>query len=377
MSGKGWRRAKGATLATAAAMLSMGIFGAAGANAAPVTPGSDALRSGARGVATVPWKSVGAGWVLAEDSSGKNGPVTLYLVSPSGTKYPLRGPGAGWLIAWSGNKTDALLDLSSPNKLEQLNLQTGKASKFDLPAGSYALGYIQPAGQQVLAVTQKGSTDTLATYSLSGKLVKTLGSAKEKLGIAGIGAANGSAFAISAPTGLRLVSSSGKLLKNLTVPDTAGCGPVRWWTSSTVLASCITKSGGSQYLHLYLVPANGAKPTELTPFRESSYDLGDMDAWQLPSGLYLQSEGACGTLEINKQAANGSITPVTVPGTSAASYAVVTADGSRLLVETEGCTGGGQLLWLNPATHAETWLFKSGTQQVIPFADSQDPLLPI
>jgi hypothetical protein len=315
--------------------------------------------------------------VLAEDSSGKNGPVTLYLASPSGKKYALRSPAPRWLIAWSGNKTEALFDLSSANKLEQLNLQTGKASKFDLPAGSYALGYTQPAGQQVLAVTQKGSTDTLATYSLSGKLVKTLGSAKDTFGIAGIGAANGSEFAISAPAGLRLVASSGKLLKNLTVAGTAGCGPVRWWTSSTVLASCSTKSGGSEYTHLYLVPANGARPTELTPIRKSSYDLGDMDAWRLPSGLYLQSQGACGTLEINKQAASGSIAPVTVPGTSAASYAVITADGPRLLVETEGCHGGGQLLWLNPATHAETWLFKSGTVQVVPFADSQDPLVQI
>jgi hypothetical protein len=68
---------------------------------------------------------------------------------------------------------------------------------------------------------------------------------------------------------------------------------------------------------------------------------------------------------------------VAVPGTSSPSYQVVTADGPRLLIETVGCTGAGQLLWLNPATHAETWLFKSGAAQVVPFADSRDPLVQI
>jgi TolB protein len=373
MFGKAWRRATGAAFASAVVVLSAALPGAAGANAVPVRPGPSSLPGGSRGAAAVPWKSVGTGWVLAEDASAKNGPATLYLVSPSGRKYALRAPGG--LIAWSAGKTQALFELSQENKLEQLNLQTGKASKFGLPLGTYALGYAQPAGRQVLAVTQKGLTSTLATYNLSGQLVTTLGTAK--YGADGIGAANGSAFAVASSSGLRLVSSSGRLLKNLTVPAAVGCEPVRWWTAGEVLATCTTKSGGSYDEHLYLVPANGARPAELTPFRTSSYDLGDFDAWRLPSGLYLQSFGACGTLEINKLAANGSITPVTVPGTASPSYEVITADGPRLLIETEGCTARGQLLWLNPATRAETWLFKSGTIQVVPFADSRDPLVPI
>ena len=242
MLGTVWRRATGAALAGAAMALSPGSLGGAGANAAPVMPAPGALRAAPGGAAAVPWNSVGGGWVLAEDSAGKNGPVTLYLASPTGRKYALRAaPGA--LIAWSASKTEALFELRSANKLEQLNLRTGKASKFGLPAGSYALGYAQPAGRQVLAVTQKGTTDTLATYSLSGKRTKTLGSSR--YGINGIGARKGSAFAVSARAGLRLVSSSGRLLKDLAVPAALGCAPVRWWTASKVLASCITKSGNS------------------------------------------------------------------------------------------------------------------------------------
>jgi hypothetical protein len=208
MFGKVWRHATGAAAGGAAVAFSAGLFGATGANAVPVTPAADAVRAAPEGVAVVPWKSVGAGWVLAEDSSGKTGPATLYLASPSGTRYALRAPGG--LIAWSSDKTEALFQLSSANKLEQLNLQTGKASKFDLPTGGYALGYAEPSGQQVLGVTEKGSTATLATYSLSGKLTKALGTAR--YAIDGIGTANGSTFAISASSGLRLVSRSGRLL---------------------------------------------------------------------------------------------------------------------------------------------------------------------
>jgi TolB protein len=344
-------------------------------HATTVTPPDDA----ARAAAAVPWTSVGPGWVLAEHSAGQRRPVILYLASPAGRKYALRAP-AG-LIAWSASKAEALFALGPASRLEQRDLRTGKASTFSLPAGSYALGYAQPSGHQVLAVTRRGSAETLATYSLAGKLVSRLQTVRDAAEISAIGAPNGASFAISAPTGLRLVSSSGKPLRKLTVPSTvsAGCMPVRWWTASSVLAACFTTSGGSYYYqHLYLVPTSGARPTELTPFRaSSSYDFGDFDAWRLPSGLYLQSFGACGTLEINKQAANGSVTPVRVPGTSSPSYAVVTAAGPRLLVQTEGCTGRGQLLWLNPATRAETWIFTSGTVQVIPFAGSQDPLVQI
>jgi hypothetical protein len=364
---KVWRRVKGAVLAGAGAavVLSIGAFGIAKANAA-----QDAT--------AVPWKSVGAGWVLAEHSTGttaKPGPVTLYLVSPAGKKYALRTLSASTsLIAWSGDKTRALFELGAVSKLEQLNLQTGQASEFQLAGGGSALGYTLPTGQQILAVTYHGSTATLGTYSLSGKLVKDL--AGDKNSIDGTYTANGTAIAVSAPTGLRLISSSGTVLKNLTVPDTVssmGCTPIRWWTANQALATCVTKAGASSYSHLYLVPTSGARPAVLTPSRTSGYDLGDIDAWQLPSGLYLQSLGACGTLEINKQAANGSIAPVKVPGaTGAASYEVVTASGPRLLVETLGCTGGGELVWFNPATHAETWLFKSGVSSVVPFADPRD-----
>lgn len=130
---------------------------------------------------------------------------------------------------------------------------------------------------------------------------------------------------------------------------------------------------GSSIARLWLVPVSGAPPSALTPpRRESSGDLGDLDAWRLPSGLYLQSAGPCGVLQIFRQARNGSITRVTVPHTMGDNH-VLTARGSRLLIQPPtSCTGSVSLLWFDPATRSEQWLIQAparqaGTTIAIPF----------
>jgi len=101
-------------------------------------------------------------------------------------------------------------------------------------------------------------------------------------------------------------------------------------------------------------------------------DLGDLDGWQLPSGLYLQAAGPCGVLQIFKQARNGSMRLVTVPHTEGDNH-VLTALGSRLLIQAPtSCTGSDSLLWFNPATGAEQWLIRApatavGAAIAIPF----------
>ena len=108
-------------------------------------------------------------------------------------------------------------------------------------------------------------------------------------------------------------------------------------------------------------------------------DLGDLDAWSLPTGLYLQSAGPCAVLQIFKQARNGSITLVHVPGTIGDNH-VLTADGSRLLIQAPtGCLGSNSLLWFNPATHAEQWLIRApysviGVDVALPFYSRENDL---
>jgi hypothetical protein len=185
--------------------------------------------------------------------------------------------------------------------------------------------------------------------------------------------ADGTEIAIGAPTGVLLVSNTGGVLRKLPVPGAdarIGCDPERWWSKSTLLVECMPKTGfGPQ---LWLAPASGARPVALTPVRKAGSDFGDIGAWKLSSGLYLQSLGACGTVEINKQAKNGSVTRVTVPGATD-SPVVVTATTSQLLVWQRGCDGfNGQLVWFNPATRAEKWLTKTGSIQVIAYNSTEN-----
>jgi hypothetical protein len=241
----------------------------------------------------------------------------------------------------------------------QLNLMTGKTNSFSLSGQTSPEAYTLPDGLNILTVRDNSSSFALARYNLTGKLQKVLLRGNDAF--PALYNPNGEALAVPGSKGVRLVNNASGAVKNLNVPGTdprVGCTPVRWWNSGTILADC-EGTNGAYISRLWLVPASGARPTALTPQRKPGYDLGDLDAWRLSSGLYLQSAGACGTLEINKQAANGSITPVTVPGTFNTHNAIVTADGPRLLIDpTDACLGGAGLLWYNPGTHAEQWLFR-------------------
>jgi hypothetical protein len=381
MLGRFWRRSRTSVLAsaavagTAAAALAASVIVTTPASARPVAQPRPAAPRPA-----VPWASVGAGWVLAEYSLGttsKPAPTTLYLVNPSGGKYAVyqwaaSKTAAPRLLAWSGDKSRALLETGSQNLLEQLNLRTGKAARVNLPVDVLPVGYTRPSGLQLLGAAVSGSAETLARYTLAGKRAQVLGT--QAYGASAIYTPDGTELAVSAGAGLLLVSNTGRVIRKLPVSAAdprIGCGAVRWWNPGTVLAECTPKGGDAA--QLWLVPANGAKPKALTPVRKSGPDLGDLDAWPLPSGLYLQSAGACGQLELNKQAKNGSVAPVQVPGLPAGtSLEVVTALGPQLLLHDRGCTPGGQLVWFNPATKAEKWLFKTGAEAVVPYYSTEN-----
>ena len=375
-----WRRGRFAALIGACvAVLATGAVATGAAAAQPQ--------------ARVPWKAVGPGWELAQYTTGtqaKHGPTTLYLVSPAGTRYSLYTwrASAGFppgLIAWSGDKTRALFNGNSPGLVAQLDLLTGTMTRFRLPGLAYAIGYTRPDGLNILGVRSGGQVATLARYSLTGKLVKVLATSNAYT-ISGAYTADGRTLAVSGSTGLRLISNAGGVIRRLPVPGTdpnMGCLPSRWWNAGTVLAECFDKKNFIP--RLWLVPASGAKPVALTPQRTvvAGGDYGDIGAWRMASGLYLQSLGACGTLEFNKQNPNGSLTPVKVPGTLNVSTRIVTASGPWLLLDAlTGCDAPSQsLLWFNPGTRAERWLFRtpdsaSGVQAVVPYFSLADALYP-
>jgi TolB protein len=330
--------------------------------------------------AGVPWGGVGPGWVLAQYTTatpegGKTGPVVLYLISPGGARYQLaRWPdfrSAPQLLAWSPDGKRALFQVfSGLGGVAQLTLATGRMTTFVMPGAANPIGYTTPQGLNIVAGRPSGNGTILARYSLSGRLVQSLGySADGQV----LYTPSGTEFVTGASRGLKLVSNRGSLIRPLPVPSTSAdsCGPVRWWNGGTVLASC--SPPGSAAPQLWLVPVSGAHPKALTPPRNpSSGDLGDLDAWQLSSGLYLQAAGPCGVLHIFRQARGGSIKLVTVPHTNGDNQ-VLAAHGSRLLIQapTE-CTGSVSLLWYDPGKRAEQWLIRApgnvtGVANAVPF----------
>jgi hypothetical protein len=331
--------------------------------------------------ASVPWGRVGVGWVLAQYMSARpgppaaSGPEALYLISPGGTRYELaRWPDsrtAPSLLAWSPDGKRALFQVfSGKGGVEQLTLASGQMSTFVMQGSATPIGYTTPDGLNIVASRPSPPGYSLARYSLSGRLTRALGSSADGQVLY---APSGTEFVTGASDGLKLVSNNGTLLRQLPIPGTSAnlCNPVRWWDSGTVLASCPPPNTSSS--QVWLVPLSGGRPTALTPLRSfKTHDLGDFDAWSLPSGLYLQSAGACAVLQIFKQAHDGSITLVTVPHTDGDNH-VLTALGSRLLIQAPtSCSGSVSLLWFDPGTRAEQWLVRTpsteaGVTIAIPF----------
>ena len=348
--------------------------------AAGALTGVASAQPAASAAAGVPWSHVGAGWVLTQYTTavpegGKSGPVALYLVSPGGARYKL----ASWpdnrtapqLLSWAPDGKNALFQVfSGKGGVENLTLATGRVTRFALPGGATPIGYTTPNGLNIVAGHLSGSSTILARYDLSGRLTRSLGSSADG---AVLYQPSGAGFVTGTSSGLKLVSNGGTLVRKLPVAGTSAntCNPVRWWNATTILASCAPPATAAP--QLWLVPLGGGHPAVLTPRRSpSSRDLGDLDAWSLTSGLYLQAAGPCGVLQIFKQARDGSIKLVNVPHTEGDNV-VLTASGSRLLVKAPtSCDGSSSLLWYNPGTHAEQWLIRApsnviGVENAVPF----------
>src|SRR5947209_5684655 len=373
-------------IAIATAVLSVGALTATlltTGTAATAEPATTSHPANVAQPASVPWSRVGPGWVLAQYTTaapegGKTGPVTLYLISPGGARYQLaRWPdfrSAPELVAWAPDGKRALFQVfSGKGGTEQLTLATGRMSTFVMQGNATPIGYTTPRGLNIVGTRLSGNSTIVARYSLSGRLVQSLGSG------GALYAPSGTDFAAGTSHGIKLVSNRGSLIRQLPVPGTSAntCNPVRWWNSGTILASC--SPPGSGVPRLWLVPASGAHPKALTPPRNPNRggDLGDLDAWQLSSGLYLQAAGPCGVLHIYRQAPGGSIKLITVPHTNGDNR-VLTARGSRLLVEAPtDCTGSVSLLWYDPGTRAEQWLIRApgnviGVANAVPFYSRQN-----
>jgi hypothetical protein len=372
-----------------AALPLLAVIAAAGCASAGQTPGNQPTAANAATNAAGPTQAgtaspaqplaaVGAGWTLAEYSSStsfdatprKDLATTLYLVNPQGGRDALyRWPAgqAEWrLLDWSGDKARALFAGPTTNTVGQLVLATGKFTSFKLPGGTQPVSYSRPDGTAILAAQQAGSTDKILRYDLNGRLEQTLASGPQNSASVAVYSPSGTTLAVNGAKALELVTNNGVVARSLPVPGNPTCQPARWWNASTILASCLAPDSAAP--RLWLVPVSGARPTALTAQRNGKGpDLGDIGAWQLPGGVYLQALAGCGVIFIAKQASNGLASAVNVPQTTGNDNQIVTAVGSRLLVRAQtSCEESTSLLWFTPATNAVQMLISAppGTQGV-------------
>jgi hypothetical protein len=320
-----------------------------------------------------PPPSAGPGWALVLYSTAgittahRSAADTLYLVAPSGLRYPLAqipdSDASARLIAWSGDGTRALAELPS-GAVEQITLAGGQMSRVSLPTGVTVLGYSRPDGLGILGESTSGGVTTLARYTLGGALARVLATwpsssavsaATAVFGTAALEARSGRFVVVPGSAALTLVSSHGGASGVLPLPVSSGasCAPVRWWTDDVVLAEC--SGPGIAGPRLWLVPTSGDRPAALTPQRgQNGPDYGDINGWRLDGALYVQALASCGPPFIALANQDGTATPVLIPGV------VVAQAGQWLLTEQAGgCADSTSLLWFNPVTRAERWVFRT------------------
>ena len=376
------RRGIARPVALCTAMLTLaGTVGAAAAHAMPP------VRQ-----AAVPWRLAGPGWSVAEYSTAglsavakHRGRSTFYLVSPAGRKYAFYvTPHATAyptlnLVDWSGDRQRILVERDSSGAkgpiatVEQISLAAGQViSGFRMAADVSPIGYTRPRGTGVLGLGLGARSAGIYRYGLAGHLQRVLARGADLRGA--LAAPDGRSVVTGVPTGLEQISRDDVVMRRMRMPASAEfCGPARWWNATTVLADCFGRAPFSTF-RLWLVPIDGGKPAALTPARRPhGLFEGYVNAWRLPTGLYLQADDAHDTLSIVRQYRDGSEHAVHVPGPASVSDWIVAARAGRLLLQSNsGRVGPSSLFWFAPAAGAIHFVFQTppavyGVYQAIPF----------
>jgi TolB protein len=370
--------------AVAVAVAACGSSGAGPTGARPAKPAVarsasaqaavQALPAGQQGTRQqVPWAHVGPGWILAEWTATliPPAPTSLFLVDPVGGRYLIdtlsanpTGSASMFLMAWSGDGQRALLTSTEATPtVEVLNLRTLATTQFQL-ANAFPVGFTRPDGLAILVNVNPNASPVgpfeLERVSLTGQLEFTY---PESFGPGGVydGSAlyspDGTELAVGTSAGIELMTNQGQGLSPVNVsPSVNSCSVLRWWAPEELLANCLAGSSAQ----LWLVPTSGGTSQALTASPPAPGDLGDSDAWQLPSGIYLQEAGACSYVYMAKLQPNGLTAPVAVPGVpSGESIVILGALGDRLAIRNVPgspmtCAHGPSLMWFDPGTNSVT-----------------------
>ncbi|OBI22323.1 hypothetical protein A5712_12865 [Mycobacterium sp. E2327] len=328
----------------------------------------------------VPWSQVGPGWMLAVWSpvpglhTGETPPpgtptwetatTTLYLVDPAGGRYPITTfppPGKGQspeLVDWAGDGTRALFSTDEKDRtvLTEVDLRSGAKTTFAVDRTGANPRYTRPDGKAVLLYKWKGSKPgSLERVDLAGNHQLTYPVGQDFDGY--LSTPDGTQLVLGTASGLALMGNDGAVGKTLPIAGERDCTPTRFWDADSTIA--VARCSGSAGSQLWLVPIDGGTPTALTAPNngQKGPDYGDLNAWQVPAGRYVQAAGACGVIFLAKVNDDGTTSKVSVPEAKSDSVTVLGVnDGHLELRARAGCGGGQALIDFNPAAGTSTVL---------------------
>ncbi len=347
-----------------------------------------------RGIADVPWPQVGPGWMLAvwtpvtphkpddQPVPGEPTPETatnvLYLVSPAGDRYSITefppADGMPGLVDWSADGSHALFRSVHGFDFTAISIDLHTGARSSVPVDENA-AYASPDGKALL-VTDFGGDEsaTLKRIDMAGneQLVyptKDLGGAG-RFGGDYLQTPDGTQLVLAtenlgndiAPrtdNSLVVISNDGSIARTLPTPmPEAKCTPVRWWTPGVILTHC-----GGAGEQLWKVPLDGGKPSALTGVntREGNDphfedNLGNWDAYELPSGTFLPTAGGCGTAFVSRLTPDGGTQRVDIPGVSDSAELRGVSGDKLVILGGVGCNGATSLVTYDPVTNTSNVL---------------------
>src|SRR6516165_6347306 len=296
-------------------------------NAEPDTSPTMAAHGVEAPLGAVPWSQVGPGWMLA-------------MWSPVPGSHPGEKPSPGSPTYQTATTT-----------LYQVDPRSGTKTTFTVNEPFTRPRYTRPDGKAVLLTTQKG----LERVDLAGNHQMTYPVGKDFRGY--LATPDGTRLVVGTASDLAVMGNDGVVGRALPIAGQKDCAPMRWWDTGSriALANC-RNSAGSQ---LWLVPIDGGTPTALTAPNngKNGPDYGDLNAWQLPAGTYLQAAGACGLVFLAKLNGDGTTSQVSVPNVNSATVVVIGVNGDDLDLQAKaGCGAGQSLIDYNPASGTSTVL---------------------
>ena len=262
------------------------------------------------------------------------------------------------LVDWSGDGERALInDVDSATTII-VDVQTGEQTTAPFAADDrFAPHFTLPSGEAVLLTHDNGSQPpTLERVDMSGQ--RELLYPTDNLGSPFSGdflpTPDGTQLVLGLEAGSVVVmGNDGTVGRTLSVPGVNQCSPDRWWDGETLLAHC--NSNGGDQPQLWLMPLDGGAPTALTAPNPGK---GDLTAWQVPAGTFVQTAWQCSSYVLEELNTDGTTSQVTVPGTDPnRSIFVIGVSGEDLIVRAAvSCGPGEALIDYDPAANTSTVL---------------------